>query len=644
MDKRRRKTPPRAGQTPPRSRTRALLWLAGILALTFVVYIPSIGNDFTNWDDQIYVTENPLLARPGASTVLTTPVSGNYHPLTIWSLALNYRLSGLHPASYHWLSLLLHLGNTALVLLFVLALSKGRLWTSVACSLFFGIHPMHVESVAWIAERKDVLYTFFYLLGLIAYLRFVDRRQKAGLVGAWVAMVLSVASKPAAVVFPVTLLAIDWFRRRPFRPSVLLEKIPFFVVSIAGGLLTLAAQQEAGAVALQWSAFQKLLFAAYGTAMYVVKLFLPLRLSAIYPYPTVEGQGPGPEYYLALVAVVVLLPLIVYLARRSRAILFGLAFFFINIFLVLQFVTVGEAVMADRYTYVPYIGLFFLLAWRLDERTETLPVRFPVRPVLAACLLLLVPLSLVQTWNRCAVWKNSLTLWNDTIGKYPRRIVDAYNNRGNYLYRVAGRQNDALADFNLALALNPKVAKVWLNKGNAHAALNQDDSAYVCFDRALALQPDYAEAIGNRGGIRLRRGDLTGAVEDFSRALGMDPKLRDAYTNRALAYSLMHEYEKAISDLRTAIRLNPLDPANHQYVEAIAAAFDALNRHREAIAEFDEAIRITPSESPRLGGYYLHRSFAWWALGERARALSDAREAERRGTPVDPAYLRALGG
>lgn len=632
----------RAARRP--ARRDWLLWLGAVLVLTFVVYIPSLDNDFTNWDDNFYVTENPFLAHPSVHAVLTTPVSGNYHPLTIWSLALNYRISGLHPASYHWLNLLLHLANTALVFLFIRKLSGGRLWTTVATSLFFGIHPMHVESVAWIAERKDVLYAFFYLIGLITYLRYLGARQLVWLIATLLAFVLSAASKPAAVVFPLTLLAIDWYRRRAFTLSVVLEKLPFFAVAIADGILTLSAQQVTGAMAIQWNLFQKLLFASYGTVMYVVKLFIPVHLSAIYPYPNIEGQGPGTEFYVAFVALAILLPTVVYLCRRVRAVLFGLAFFLINIALVLQFATVGEAVMADRYTYLPYIGLFLALAWWLDERPGAIPSRFPVKPLVTGCFLLLLPVSLIQSWRRCDVWQNSGTFWNDTIQKYPRRIVDAYIYRGRYNHRVAKRPDDALADFDQAIALNPKVARAWNFKGMVLVDLNQNDSAFVCFDRAVELKPDYAAALNNRGGIELRKGDLAAAVADFSGAIKLDTRLWDAYTNRALAYSMTREYEKAIADLRRALEMDPINPNNHVYVNAIGVALQGLNRHREAIGEYDEAIRRTPGGDPRLGSYYLNRSYAWKALGDKSRALGDAQEALRLGARVEPAYLRELGG
>ncbi|HEY7728092.1 MAG TPA: tetratricopeptide repeat protein [Candidatus Eisenbacteria bacterium] len=641
----RRTSPASASRSPrPGASRDAWLWLGGLLVLTFLVYLPSLSNGFTNWDDTYYVTENPLLVRPGAKAILTTPVAGNYHPLTIASLALNYRLSGLQPRSYHVLSLLLHLANTALVFLFIWMLTGGRRWTSVAVSGLFGIHPMHVESVAWIAERKDVLYALFYLAGLIGYLRYLDHRRPVWYLVALAALVLSVASKPAAVVFPITLLAVDFFRGRPFRWPTLLEKMPFVLVSGVAGLLTLHAQRAAGAITEHWSAFQKLLFACYGTAQYAAKLFAPFGLSAIYPYPRLGGDGLGPEYYLALAAVASLLPAALYGFRRSRVVLFGLAFFFINIVLVLQFFTIGGAVLADRYTYVPYIGLTLAVAWWLDEPQGRLPRGVPVRPVLAGLLLLVAAVSVVQTPLRCRVWRDSESLWNDTIRKYPHRIADAYNNRGFYYYQQGGRLEEAVSDFDEALALNARFQRAWVNKGMALAALDRGDSAQICFDRALEILPDDPDVLNDRGAIKLRNGDRVGAVADFTRAIERKPGLRDAYANRALAYIRLEEYGKSVDDSRRAIALDPGNPRNYLQHGSIAVALHQLGRDREAIPEYDEALRTAPADEPLRSGYHLYRSYSWWALGDTGRARRDAREALRLGASVDPSYLRRLGG
>ena len=619
------------------SAARWWLWMAAILAVTFIVYLPALDNDFTNWDDNTYVTDNQLIASPDFSTILLTPIAGNLHPLTVWSLALNYRISGLQPASYHWLNLLLHLANTALVFVFVRRLSKGRFWTTAATALFFGIHPMHVESVAWVAERKDVLYTFFFLLGLTFYLRYLGSKRWLGLVPVFLAFVLSIASKPAAVVFPAVLLLLDWYHRRKFTPATLLEKVPFFLLAAAVGYATLQAQQSVGATAIQWKFFHKILFASYGIVMYVVKLFLPFGLSAIYPYIHYEGstKGPGAEFYVAFAALLASIPLIVYLCRKSRVILFGLLFFFINIVLVLQFTTVGQAVMADRYTYVPYIGLLFALTWWLDARPGDARIPGAVRPALATCLLLLAPVCAAQTWSRCDVWQNSLTLWNDTIGKYPGKIYDAYAHRGEYFRDVTHDYRSAVADFDRAIRLNPGVARAWNFKGMALAQMNQIDSAAVCFDRALRINPTFASALSNRGGVKLSRGDAAGAVRDFTQALESDPRIWGAYTNRALAYTTLKQHENAITDLRRALRMKPANPDNFVYVHAIGVELAALGRNDVAVREFDEAIRSTPDGDPRLGVYYASRSRARLALGDSTGARSDADGARRRGAAVE---------
>jgi tetratricopeptide (TPR) repeat protein len=649
---RRKGAPSRAAAASPRpgaASTAAaadrtwLFWLLGILALTFVVYLPSLDNKFTDWDDNFYVTENPLVAHPDPVAVLTTPVAGNYHPLTIWSLALNYKYAGLDPRAYHWTSVLLHLANTALVFFFVRQLSRGRRWTPIVAAALFGVHPMHVESVAWVAERKDVLYAFFYIAGLIAYLRHVDRKQPAWLAAALVLFVLSAASKPAAVVFPLTILAIDWFRKRRFTRSVWLEKAPFFLVALIDGILTLRVQQSSGAITEHWGPFQKLLFAAYGLVMYVVKLFVPVRLSAIYPYPSLAPGAIGPEYYVMLAAAVIGIPALLWVFRNNRVVLFGFAFYLVNVLLVLQFFSIGGAVMADRYTYVAYIGLFIALAWWLDEPRERFPHGPWVRPALAGVLVLLVAFSAFASWKRADVWQNAETLWNDTIGKYPGRIADAYNNRGFYYYNETKRYDAALADFDQAIALNPNVAKVWLNKGNVLAAMGRNGASLAAFDRAIALGPNLADAWNNRGALKLQMRDNAGAIADCSRALELDRSHRDAYANRSLAYIQLGQFDKAIPDSRRAVELQPARPDNYLQLGTIGFALSRMARYGESVAAFDEAIRQAPPGEPRMAAYYLYRSAARLGAGDKAGALADAREAQRRGLQVDAAYLKKLG-
>jgi tetratricopeptide (TPR) repeat protein len=260
--------------------------------------------------------------------------------------------------------------------------------------------------------------------------------------------------------------------------------------------------------------------------MYVIKLFVPVHLSAIYPYPNMQGKGIGPEFYLALAALAVLIPTVVYLFRRSRAVLFGLAFFFVNIVLVLQFVTVGQAVMADRYTYLPYIGLFFALAWWLDERQGSIPGGLPVKPLVAGSLLLLLPLCLFQTWTRCDVWQNAETLWNDTIQKHPE-ASPPYNNRG-VIKEWKGDLAGAVADYSRAIALNARYRNAYINRAIAYFKMHEYEKSIADNRRAIELEPRNSENYSEYGSIgeafqRLNRNDS--AYVYFDRAIETQPGL-----------------------------------------------------------------------------------------------------------------------
>jgi tetratricopeptide (TPR) repeat protein len=349
------------------------------------------------------------------------------------------------------------------------------------------------------------------------------------------------------------------------------------------------------------------LLGCYGLVTYVVKFFVPVRLSALDPFPNVEGRGLGPEFLLALAAVAVLLPAAVILFRKNRAVLFGLAFFVINIVLVLQFFAVGGALMADRYTYLPYVGLLFAFTSPLDARPgagsrELLPKR-----LVAGCCALMLPAFLFLAWKRCDVWKDSMTLWEDVVRK------------------------------------RPEGARGWNYRGVTWNEQSRFDRAYEDFDRAVKLKPLFAEARNNRGAIELRRGDLQGALADFSLAVQQNARYRDAYTNRALAYSMLGDHEKSIADTRRAIELDPKNGSNFMQYGYIGDEYQALQRHQEAIAGYSEAIRTAPSGDAHVGGYYLSRSRSWAALGDRDRALSDAREAVRLGASVDSTYLTKIG-
>jgi tetratricopeptide (TPR) repeat protein len=616
--------------------------LLAILAVTFLVYLPCLDNDFTNWDDTIYVTQNRLVAHPNLKDLLVTPVNGAHHPVTMLSFALDYQLFLLRPGFFHATSLLLHLANTALTFVFARRLLGGGVWAPAVTALLFGIHPMHVESVAWIAERKDVLYTLFYLLGLLAYLRYLEERQAVWWALTFAAFVLSAASKPAAAVFPLTLLAIDWYRGRGWNASVLLEKLPHIAVSVATGLLNIQAQKSAGAVAEvgYWEPLERVLLASRALALYAQKLFAPVELSAIYPMPDPSAKL-GAGFHLSAALLLIAVPLTVYLARRHRAVLFGILFFLINIVLVLQLVPFGFSLIADRFSYLPYLGLFLALSWWMDAGPKPSMAGSAWRTAAAGVLTILIPASLFLTWKRCDVWQSSETLWNDVIRAYPTSV--AYYHRGHHRHYVSGMTQAALADYERAVSLNPRNQHAWTEKGKLLSEMGRTEEAFAALDRAIAIDPRAARALSRRGTLKGQRGDLQGAVEDFTRAIEADPLYREPRKNRAVAHTMLGMHEAAIADSRLAIELEPDNPENHAIHDAIGVNLQSLQRFHEAVDEHEVAIRTAPPEDPRIATYYMNRSLAWMGLGDRQRAIQDVTEARRRGVEVSPEILQDLG-
>ena len=609
------------GRRSTRAALSPQLGCALAVLVTLIVYIPTLGNGFTNWDDDTYVTNNPLLAHPTLQALVTTPVFGNYSPLTIWSLAMNYQLAKYDPSAFHFTNLLLHLINTFLVFILVQRLTRGRTVAASLCALLFGIHPMHVESVAWVAGRKDVLYGCFYLVGLLTYLRYLDSSRARWLAATFAAFALSVASKPAAVVFPLTLLAVDLFRRRPLRRPVLLEKLPFLVVSGVMVVLTLRAQGSIGAMERMehYSVWQRVMFASYGLVMYAQKLLFPVGLAVVYPVPQDAKGNLASSLPASLVIVLLATPLLVYAWRRSPHYLFGLGFFFINIALMLQFVTVGAGIFADRFTYIAYLGLFFCLAWWVEDLLAPRSRWRVIAGVVAAAALCFFS---GQAWARCLIWKDSETLWNDQISKHPHRVAIAYNDRAQ-VYRSQGKLGDALKDYDEAIALAGNRTVLWVNKADVLFELNQLAPAVASYSRAISLSPDVPYLFSKRGAARLRLGDFSAAIEDFSRSLELSPSDHETYVERGAAFFAMHDPARAVADWRQAIALAPGDPQAGLLRESMGIAYQKLGDHTSAVREFTTALSSGITDPAQLRSLHLNRSVSWRALGRTAEAQQD---------------------
>ena len=637
------------------SSTNVLLWLGGILLLTYIAFSPSLKNGFTNWDDNVYIGENSLIKSLSGDNIkkmfaFENSVSNNFHPVTILSLAVDYKISGYNPKTYHVTNLLFHLLNTALVFWFVFLLSGNKIVVASIVALFFGIHPMHVESVAWISERKDVLYTFFFMGALICYYKYIQSvgKIKFLLYGFLLLLfLLSILSKAMAVVLPLILLLVDYYSGRKIDKYVLVEKLPFFALSLLFGIL--ASQIQEGAIAnfeiFTW--VQRLAFASYGLVNYIFNLFVPVNLSCFYPYPSlVEGHLPI-LFYLSPFVVLGLLIFVFLSIKKTKILVFGFLFFCFTIVLVLQFISVGQVIMADRYSYIPYIGLLFPIAMSYEWLQLQTDKKLALYKKLSMLLLVLcVSISLFQTFERCKVWKNSDVLWTDAIHKYPNS--EPYRNRGSYLVnkaaydlgkdRVGENEYDrALEDFNISIKMSSVNPKVFTNRANIYGLKNQFELALADYSRAIELDPTDVQTFFNRAITFSRMKQYDKAAADYSTALTMKPSFLAAKENRAYVYIDNGNFEKAMVDLDELIKLNSENPDYYFYR---GFAFFKIQNIPAALADNTIAIQLKPDYSAA----YFNRSVINKAAAKFKEALNDALKAQSLGYKVDVNYLNELKG
>ncbi len=612
-------------------RSKLLLFLGIGLLLTFIAYIPTLKADFINLDDNDYVYANEVIRSfSNLKSMISQPLQGNYHPLTVISLALNYAISENQAGSYHLVNVLLHLANTALVFFFVWQLSNRNLIISFCASLFFGVHPMHVESVAWISERKDVLYTFFYLLGLMAYVRYVDRRDTKSLVLCFLAFACSIASKPAAIVFPATLFTLDFYRERDWSTKLILEKLPFFAVSLIMALLTLQAQSAGGATDTS-NAFgleQRFFFGFYSFMMYVAKVFAPVNLAIFYPLPTMHTSLPV-FYYVAPLAVLGLFAgsyVAFRKAAREKIYLFGLGFFFINLVLVLQWKVIGSTIMAERYTYVPYIGLFIIIGWVLNKY-------FAAKQHLALGLISAVGVVFCAlSYVHAGVFQNSVTLWENAIANQPSER--AYTSRASS-FRTEGKLDSALAYYDKGLALFENDQWALCNRANIYFDKHQDSLALLDYSRALAIVPNFVPAYTNRGALYVRAGKYDLAIADLNKAIELKPTDRSPYLYRAICYFNSGRHAQAIPDYEFVLRGTPNDIDSRF---SLGVCYKVGGQYEKAISCFSESFVKRPNALT-----LQMRSECSAALGRIDAARADAQGAMKAGARLSPEYLAKLG-
>lgn len=605
--------------------------LAGIILTTLLVYLPALQNGFTNWDDPEYVIKNPNIALSfeNLPKLFTEKVVGNIHPLTMLSLGIDHAVGGVTNAfPYHLTSVLLHLLNVALVFLLIWKISgrKGRVAAMVA--LFFGIHPLHVESVAWISARKDVLYTAFFLGSLLAYIAWVERNKPIHYATALLLGMAAMLSKPAAVVLPVIMMLTDWYAQRGFNTKNLLEKLPFFAFALLTGWLTLQAQAEA-LHGDEYNTLERLTVGMYGFVIYITKAVWWGKLSAFYPYPQDKIDLPG--YFYAYIPVFLgLAALAAWAWRRHRATFYALAFYAITIALVLKVVTVGAALTADRYTYLPYVGLFFGLAMAIDGLSPDSKWRTPAYGALAVWTLA----CLFTTRQQTSVWNSSLTLFNQAIENYPQANIP-YLNRA-YYYREKKQPELALKDYNTAIQTDPKFLLAVKGRGFVLYDMKKYPEVIQDFELLKASGETDPKVLLKLGGAYSNLGQFEQAIPAYNRALELDAQYFEAYNDRAGALFNLKNYDAAIADYTKALSLAAKDDGQIRLNRGVA--YLVKGEYVTALQDFDQVIKIKPD----IPEAYYYRSVALSKTGDRAAAKAAAEIARSKGYQLPAGYMERL--
>jgi tetratricopeptide (TPR) repeat protein len=539
-----------------KAQRRDKILIAAIAALTaiitFAVYLPALKNGFVNWDDPALISNNLHIQSINLGFlkwVMTAVVNSNWHPLTMLSHAVDYALWELNPMGHHLTSIIMHALNTFLVALLgfelvtrgrtqLKLLAPGVLATGVAAALLFGLHPLHVESVAWVSERKDVLSALFFLLSLLAYLRYTsqvreDSAKKLNYAASLVLFTLALMSKPMAISLPIVLLILDYYPLKRTGPlkNILVEKLPFFALSVASAVVTLLAQHKAGAIkSLEALAFtERVAVAIRSYAFYIYKMLLPIKLTPFYPLPP-KSEFFNLWFFASLALLIAITAFCIYMAvysaKKRRAFLAAWLYYLVTLLPVIGLVQVGLQAAADRYMYLPSIGPFMLAGLGAAYLIGTGGRR---RMMTTACVTIVIIVTLaVMTIKQTAIWKDSITLWTYEIMHYK-------SSPGTYSLNVTAYQNRA----------------------TAYSELREFKKAIADYTRALTLEPNYANAYLGRGITYGKGGNHELAMADFNSALEIDPLNIDAYYNRGLAHKNLGRNTEAIEDLRAALRINP---------------------------------------------------------------------------------------
>lgn len=617
-----------------------LLPMLVALIVTFLVYIPSLSNQFVNWDDDVNILENPNLEVFNAESVKNIfhlekgNVIGNYNPLTIFTFAVEKHFVGENPKLYHINNLILHLVCVFLVYRLMLLLQLSPI-AAMFVALLFGIHPMRVESVAWVTERKDVLFGAFFLGALCLYTRYIkegmkDKKLIFFCIGLFI---LSLLSKIQAVALPLTMLAVDYYYKRPLKLNLIIEKIPFFLLSLAFGLLGIYSLKMQGSLdddVTQYGFAQRLLIGGYSWVVYLIKSIVPYKMVCMYPYPKTLTWH---FYVTPFIALGTLAGAFWAFKNEKRGLFFGFLVFFFNVVFMLQILGAGQGFIADRFTYIPYLGLFFIVGYYLNEfQKSDSPIANYLKYGLGAYLLV----SAFLSFKQIKTWENGGTLWTHAIENLETTTLP-YNNRGNYYRDKKKDFKKAIVDYDKAVSISPNKASQYNSRGKTHFDMGNVPKAIADYRKAIQLsegdekQESEAEFYVNLGAALGASGDINGAIQALNKGVETDPEFANSYLNRSLAFNQTGQYEKAHADIEKYLGFKPY---NAEMWYELGLVSRIIRKYDQSISGFTKAIQYGPNNK-NVGLFYYQRGRTYATMNQAAKAKADLNQAKNMGVKIE---------
>ena len=604
-----------------------------LIVANFVAFGRIVANDFINFDDDKYITENNYI-KSGINTesikwAFTSSHAANWHPLTWLSHMLDWQLFGANASGHHFVSLLLHIGCALLLFLF-LSKTTGSLWPAAFVAALFALHPLRVESVAWVSERKDVLSLFLGLASLYAYACYVESSKLSKYFMSLMLFALSLLAKPMLVTLPFVLMLLDFWplkrwqkafpsvnvpvslsersekkktkqrradsikekkisvpliNRAKIIRSLLWEKAPFIFLALVSCIVTIWAQSKGGAVAsLEKLPFlERIMNAIVTYVAYLIKIFWPVNLAVFYPYEQFLASW---QVFAAASIILAISIAVIYAIKKAPFLFVGWFWYLGTLVPVIGLMQVGKQAMADRYTYLPSIGIGIILIWGVVYLLPKVKLR---KIIIIPAALILAALTFL-TWQQCGYWKNSVILY-DHVLKVTKNNDLAHCNLANELVKQKNVR-EAITHYREAIEINPYYASAHSNLGAALAAQGKDEEAITHYLAAIKIKPDQEEAHSNLGVVLAAQGKSEEAIIHYLAAIKINPDYDDAYYNLANLFIKQGKSEEAIDNYRQAIKINP---GNYNAHFNLASILVKEQRLEEAIDHFRQAVRITPS-------------------------------------------------